>query len=72
MAKRAKPQPRDAPADTPADAITSIHLPKEMLTLLRIAAIKRAEREGGRPSVSTVIRDLLERHRAEIEKEADG
>jgi predicted CopG family antitoxin len=35
-------------------------------------AIKRAERDGGRPSVSNVIRDLLERHRAEITKEANG
>ncbi len=52
--------------------ITSIHIPKAMLTLLRIAAIKRAERDGGRPSVSNVIRDLLERHRREIEKEANG
>ncbi len=60
------------PADTSADAITSIHISKNMLTLLRIAAIKRAERDGGRPSVSNVIRDLLERHRREIEKEANG
>jgi hypothetical protein len=27
---------------------------------------------SGRPSVSNVIRDLLERHRREIEKEANG
>ncbi len=67
MAKR-KPQSAP-PANTSADVITSIHLPKEMLTLLRMAAIKRAERDGGRPNVSKVIRDLLERHRAEITKE---
>ncbi len=67
MAKRT---PRAAQVvDTSADVITSIHIPKNMLTLLRIAAIKRAERDGGRPSVSNVIRDLLERHRAEITKE---
>ena len=70
MVKR-KP-PAAPPTDTSADVITSIHIPKSMLTLLRIAAIKRAEREGGRPSVSNVIRDLLERHRREIEKEANG
>ncbi len=69
----ANKKPRAAPpVDTSADAITSIHIPKAMLTLLRIAAIKRAEREGGRPSVSNVICDLLERHRREIEKEANG
>ena len=50
-------------------AITSIHLPRELLTLLRFASIIRADRHGGRPSVSDVIRDLLERHRAEIEVE---
>ena len=49
-----------------------MHLPIDLLTLLRMAAIKRAERHGGRPSVSDVIRDVLERHRDEIEREAGG
>ena len=59
---------------TPAkpEAVTSIHISKVMLTLLRMAAVKRAEREGGRPSVSDVVRGLLERHRKEIEREAGG
>ena len=50
-------------------AITSIHLPRELLTLLRFASIHRADQRGGRPSVSDVIRDVLERHRDEIEDE---
>lgn len=51
-------------------AITSIHLPRDLLRLLRLASIDRADRHGGRPSVSDVIRDVLERHRGEIEDEA--
>jgi len=50
-------------------AITSVHLPRELLRLLRLASIDRADRHGGRPSVSDVIRDVLERHRDEIEDE---
>ena len=50
-----------------AMAITSVHLPRDLLAALRMAAIKRADRHGGRPSVSAVIRDVLERHRYEIE-----
>ncbi len=71
-------QAEDAPAATTSTrrttasagmAITSIHLPRELLTLLRFASINRADRHGGRPSVSDVIRDWLERHRDEIEDE---
>ena len=51
-------------------AITSIHLPRELLKVLRMASINRADQRGGRPSVSDVIRDVLERHRDEIEEEA--
>ena len=50
-------------------AVTSIHLPRELLKLLRMASINRADIRGGRPSVSDVIRDVLERHRDEIEDE---
>ena len=47
--------------------ITSAHLPRELLRLLRIAAAERADRHGGRPSVSAVIVDVLQRHRDEIQ-----
>ena len=78
MAKRAslvgnmQVVPKTAEADAaapPPDSmrVTSIHLPRELLRLLRIAAAERADRHGGRPSVSAVIVDVLERHRAEIE-----
>ena len=50
--------------------MTTIHIESELLTLLRMAAVKRAERVGGRPSVSDVVRDLLTKYRSDIEAEA--
>lgn len=51
---------------------TAIHIPHEALALLRMVAVQRANREGGRPSVSAVLTDLVEQHRAELEREARG
>lgn len=48
--------------------MTGLHLPAELLNLLRRVAVKRAER-GGRVSVSAVLTDLVRRHRAELEGE---
>jgi hypothetical protein len=48
-------------------AVTAINLPSDVLELLRMVAIKRAARAGkGRPSVSAVITDLVEKHRHEL------
>ena len=82
MAKRAKlldnmrvTKATETPATAatpPADIdmrVTSIHIPRSLLRLLRMAAADRADRQGGRPSVSAVIVDVLERHRDEIEAE---
>jgi hypothetical protein len=38
--------------------------------LLRRVAVERANRDGGRPSVSNVLRDLIEANRAALEREA--
>ncbi len=62
--------PRRDRALTDASATTAIHIPKADLALLRRVAVERANRDGGRPSVSDVIRDLVEMHRAELEREA--
>ncbi len=69
VARRSQqPEPPSAP-----DSVTSIHISRDMLRLLRDAANNRAYRAGrGRPSVSDVVRDLLERHRDELEAEARG
>lgn len=48
---------------------SAMHLPKATLQLLRKVAVARAGRRGGRPSVSAVIVDLVEQHRAEFQKE---
>ena len=64
-----------APADQPARADvpmanTGLHIPVRLLTRLRIAAANRVETRGyGRPSVSELIVDVLERHLDEIEAE---
>lgn len=49
---------------------TAVHLPKATLTLLRRVSIARADQRGGRPSVSGVLVELVERARAELEQEA--
>lgn len=54
---------------TDAGTTTAVHIPREDLALLRRVAVERANRDGGRPSVSDVLRGLIERHRAELERE---
>src|SRR3954452_6922454 len=51
---------------------TSLHLPSDLLYILRMVAISRANRRGGRPSVSDVVREFLELHRRQFEVEASG
>ncbi len=51
---------------------TSVHLPKDHLHLLRLVAVSRASRQGGRPSVSDILRELIERNRQTLESEAYG
>ena len=45
-----------------------INIPTELLTRLRIAAAKRVAASGyGRPSVSKLIVEIVERHIGEVE-----
>ena len=48
---------------------TAVHIPKATLSLLRRVAVARADKHGGRPSVSGLLVDLVERARAELERE---
>ena len=48
---------------------TAVHIPKATLSLLRRVAITRADSQGGRPSVSAVISDLVEKARSQLEQE---
>ncbi len=64
---------------TPVAAVpmttSTIHLPVELLGVLRAAANRRADRKmrddprgrGGRPSVSEIVVELLTRHRDELD-----
>jgi hypothetical protein len=51
---------------------TAVHLPKATLSLLRRVAVARADNQGGRPSVSAVLVELVERARKELEQEIIG
>ena len=49
-------------------ANTGLHIPVKLLTRLRIAAAMRVEARGyGRPSVSELIVEIVERHIGEVE-----
>jgi hypothetical protein len=65
------PKPARSRELTDNGATTAVHLAKEDLMLLRRVSIERANRQGGRPSVSNILRELIEQHRAELEAEAE-
>ena len=48
---------------------TGINLPADMWELLHKVSFERAKKYGGRPSVSALLVDLIQRHRKELEKE---
>jgi hypothetical protein len=48
---------------------TGINLPADIWELLNRCAFERAKKYGGRPSVSALLVDLVQRHRKELEKE---
>ena len=54
----APPAEVQEPAPPAADIdmrVTSIHIPRSLLRLLRMAAADRADRQGGRPSAASSI-----------------
>jgi hypothetical protein len=64
-----KPIPTSTNGDPIEMQTTAIHITKDMWNLLREVAFHRAQSSGGRASVSDVLRNLVESHRAELEKE---
>ncbi len=73
----ARPILADAHARAPTEApskdmtTTAIHIPRDVHDMLRRVAVERAVRnQGGRPSVSAVLTDLVRRHWDELEAEA--
>ncbi|WP_424139983.1 hypothetical protein [Roseomonas chloroacetimidivorans] len=63
--------PKDQPEEEAVDWMTTaIHVPRNVLVLLRRVAVERANRNGGRASVSAVLVDLVRANAAELEKGA--
>ncbi|HEV7371005.1 hypothetical protein [Arenibaculum sp.] len=62
----------DTTTDKGDRVTSSVNFERRDLALLRRVAVERATLYGGRPSVSDVIADLVEQHRAELESEARG
>ena len=58
--------------DRPGFKTTGINLPADVWELLNRVAFERAKKFGGRPSVSALLVDLVQRHRKELEKELVG
>jgi len=72
MAKR-KASPKPQPEQPERSHVTSgINLPFDVYQLLNRVAFSRSLKSGGRPSVSALLVDLVQRHRKELEKELDG
>ena len=62
-----------APIEAPSKDMTTtaIHIPRDVHDLLRRVAVERAVRnQGGRPSVSAVLTELVRQHWDELEAEA--
>ena len=68
-AKRIKIPDDASEAPGPDTITTAIHISKSTWNLLRAVAFHRAQVRGGRASVSKLLAELVERHRAELEKE---
>jgi hypothetical protein len=73
MAKR-KTSPKTPEPDPPERTYktTGINLPADIWELLNRCAFERAKKYGGRPSVSALLVQLVEKHRKELEKELGG
>ena len=69
MPKRTTPS-KPAPEQAERTHVTSgINLPVEIYQLLNRVAFSRSLKNGGRPSVSALLVDLVQRHRKELERE---
>lgn len=70
MSKRPPARPTGrTPVEERSHRTTGINLPSEMWEFLNRIAFQRAKKYGGRPSVSKLLVELVERHRKELEKE---
>jgi hypothetical protein len=72
MPKRTVPTKSPSEAPEPRYKTSGINLPFDVWELLNRVAFERAKQRGGRPSVSGLLVDLVQRHRKELEKELTG
>ena len=70
MAKRTSKSEPEQPERT--HVTSGINLPVEIYELLNRVAFSRSLKNGGRPSVSALLVDLVQRNRKELEKELGG
>lgn len=77
--RRAARQPAAPEGNQKGDwTTTTLHVPADLAAASMDAAIRRSRRrrpetaKPGRPSVSEIVRDLLYRHRAELEEMISG
>jgi hypothetical protein len=64
MKQQARPVPQERKSRT-----TGINLPEETWLLLRRVSLERSLRSGKGSSVSSILVQLVERHKRELEKE---
>lgn len=69
MPKRTTPPKRQSEQTERTHVTSGINLPVEIYELLNRVAFSRSLKNGGRPSVSALLVDLVLRHRKELEKE---
>jgi hypothetical protein len=69
------PRPPKAKTNSPAERRTQtagVNFPLDVWTLLHKVAFARALKEGGRPSISKLLVELVRKHQRELEKELGG
>ena len=69
--KRKGPAKPDIEAAERSYKTTGINLPADIWELLNRVAFQRAKKYGGRPSVSALLVELVQRHRRELQKELE-
>lgn len=66
-----QPACEDGAGEAPSAWVTTgIHVPRDVLALLRRVAVERAGRKGGRPSVSAVLTELVRANADALERAA--
>jgi hypothetical protein len=71
MEKRSNKKPPARTLAARTHQTTGVNLPMDEWEMLNRVAFTRSKKYGGRPSVSALLVELVERHRKELEKELE-